>query len=59
MTKRIKDIENPLERFDAQFERMRKIEAIREKNRLRQTVIKLNVGIISILCALYAVYVQF
>jgi len=55
----IKDIENHLERFDARFERNAKIEAIRERNRLYQIVIKLNVGVIAILCAIYAVYMQF
>ncbi len=57
--KRLKDIENHLERFDAGCERDTLIEAIREKKRLYQIVIKLNVGIISILCAVYAVYMQF
>ncbi len=59
MANRIKDIENPLERFNASFERMMKIEAVREKNRLWQTVIKINVGITSILCAIYAALLQF
>ncbi len=57
--KRFKDIVNHLERSDAGFERDAEIEAIREKRRLYQIVIKLNVGIISILCAVYAVYMQF
>jgi hypothetical protein len=55
----LKDIENHLERFEARYERLAKIEAIRQKNRLWQIVIRLNVGIISILCAVYAVYMQF
>ncbi len=59
MRKSIKDIENHLERYDARFEGNAKIEAIRQKNRLWLIVIKLNVGIISILCAVYAVYMQF
>jgi hypothetical protein len=57
--KRLKDIENHLERFEARYERERKIEAIRQKNRLWRIVIRLNVGIIAILCAVYAVYMQF
>lgn len=55
----IKDIENHLERFDARLARDAKIEAIREKNKLYQLVFKLNVGIIAILCAVYAIYMQF
>lgn len=55
----IRDIENHLERADARFERDAKIEAIEQKNRLWRLVIKLNVGIISILCAVYAIYLQF
>ncbi len=55
----IRDIENHLARFDATFEQNAKIEAIRERNELCQTVIKINVGIISILCAVYAIYMQF
>ncbi len=59
MAKRIKDIENHLECFEARCEREAKIEAIRERYELYRLVIKLNVGIISILCAVYAVYMQF
>jgi hypothetical protein len=59
MHKRIKDIENHLERCDARFERLMKIEAIEERHSLYWKVIKLNVGIIAILCAIYAVYLQF
>ncbi len=55
----IRDIENYLERSDARFERLMKIEAIRERRRLYQIVIKLNIGIIAILCAVYAIYMQF
>lgn len=57
--KRLKDIENHLERSDARFKLNAEIEATQERNRLCQLVIKLNVGIISILCAVYAVYMQF
>ena len=55
----ITDIENHIERFDAMLARDARIEAIRAKHDLYRIVIKLNVGIISILCAVYAVYVQF
>ncbi len=57
--KRIKDIENPLDRFDAQFERFMKIEVTREKERKRERIIKIFVGSAAIVCALYAVYMQF
>ena len=57
--KRIKDLEDHLERCDASFERFMKIEAIEERRRLYSIVIKLNVGIVAILCAIYAVYLQF
>ncbi len=57
--KRLKDIENHLERSDAGFEWGANIEAIQERRKLYRIVIKLNVGIISILCAVYAVYMQF
>ncbi len=55
----IKDIENHLERADARFERLMKIEAIQERRRLYQIVIKLNAGIIAVLCAISAIYNQF
>lgn len=57
--KRFNDIENHLERADARFERLMKIEEIQARNKLYQIVIKLNVGIIAILCAVYAIYMQF
>ncbi len=57
--KGLKDIENHLERSDARFERNAKIEAIRERNRICKLVVKLNVGIAAILCAVYAIYIQF
>ena len=56
--KRIKEIENNLELFEARCERNAKIEAIRQRNRIWRIVIRLNVGIISILCTVYAVYMQ-
>jgi len=56
---RIKDIENHLERSDTRFERLVKIEAIRDRDRLIELVIKTNVVIISILCIVYAIYSQF
>ncbi len=55
----IRDIENHLERADARIERFEKIEAIRERRRLYRIVIKLNVGIIAILCAVYAIICSF
>ncbi len=57
--KRIKDIENHLERADARIERFEQIEAVRERNKLINLVIKLTVGIIAVLCAVSAVYNQF
>ena len=56
MPTRIKDIENHLERADARYERFIKIEQIRERKRRRGVIVKIGVGIISILCALYAVF---
>ncbi len=56
---RLIDIENHLERSDARSVRTARIEAVRERNRLIRMVIKTNVAIISILCAVYAVYMQF
>ncbi|MDQ3749312.1 MAG: hypothetical protein M3367_09935 [Acidobacteriota bacterium] len=53
--KRIKDIENHLERSDARFERFLKIEAVREKKKNRERIIELFVGSAVIGCALYAV----
>lgn len=57
--KSIKDIENHLERCEAMCEQNARSEAVRERNRLCLIVVKINVGIISILCAVYAVYMQF
>jgi hypothetical protein len=59
MPGRIRDIEDHLERWDAQCKREAMIEAVRARRRLYRTVIKLNVGIIAILCAIYAIYLQF
>ena len=52
-------IENHLERSDARSVRAAQIKAIQERNRLVRILIKTNVGIVSILCAVYAVYIQF
>jgi hypothetical protein len=57
--KRLKDIENHLERYEARQKREAAIEAIEARCELYRIVIKLNVGIISILCAAYAIYQQF
>ena len=54
-----KDFENHLERGDARIARIARDEAARERNRLIGIVIKTNVAIISILCAVYAIYMQF
>jgi hypothetical protein len=59
MTKRIKDIEDHLERSDARFERFMKIEAMEKQSERRERVIKICVGSAAIVCALYAVYLQF
>ncbi len=56
---RIQDIENHLERADARIKRTAQIEAVRERNKLINLVIKLTVGIIAVLCAVSAVYNQF
>jgi hypothetical protein len=57
--RRLKDIENHLERFDVSFERLLKIEAIREKNTACRALIRLYAGIVAILCAVYAIFMQF
>lgn len=57
--KRLNEIENYMEYSAAKFERNAKSEVIRERRRLYLIVIKLNVGIIAILCAVYAIYMQF
>ncbi len=59
MTRRLKDIENHLERSDARFERFKQIESERELRQLIATVIKLTVGVIAVLCAISAVYNQY
>ena len=55
----IREIEKPLERCDVRIKRTELIEVLRERNQLIYLVIKANVAIISILCAVYAVYMQF
>ena len=50
------DIENQVERFEEMIKQSARIEAIKERRRLYQIIIKLNVGIISILCALSAIF---
>ncbi len=57
--KRIEDIKNHLERADARIKRFEQIEAVRERNKLINLVIKLSVGIITVLCAVSAVRNQF
>jgi hypothetical protein len=52
----IKDIENHLDCWDASYDRFIKIEAIEEKSRKHERIFKTGVGIISIICALYAIY---
>ncbi len=52
-------IENHAQHIAARIERDAKIEAMWERRKLYLIVIKLNVGIISILCAVYAVFMQF
>ena len=59
MAKRIKDIEDHLERYEARCKRDTEIEAIEARHQLYRIVIRLNVAIISILCAVYAIYMQF
>ncbi len=59
MATRIKDIENHLERADARIKRFEQTEAVRERNKLINLVIRLTVGIIAVLCAVSAVYNQF
>jgi hypothetical protein len=59
MTRRLKDIENHLERADARIKRFEQIEAIRERNKLINLVIRLTVGMFAVMCAASAVYNQF
>jgi hypothetical protein len=56
---RLKDIENHLERADARIKRFEQIEAVRERNKLINLVIKLMVGMFAVLCAVSAIYNQF
>ena len=55
----IRNTENYLERADERIAYADKVEAIRERNKLCWLVIKTNVAIISILCIVYAIYLQF
>ncbi len=57
--KRLKDIENHLERADARIERFERIEAIEEHQKLKALVIKMTVGVIALLCAVSVIYNQF
>ena len=59
MAKWIKDTENHLERADAIYDRFIRIEVLEEKSRKRERIFKTGVGIAAILCALYAIYLQF
>ncbi len=56
--KRLKDIEDHLQRSDERYERLIKIEQIREQRKKRERVLKICVGLISILCALYAIAIN-
>ncbi len=59
MTRRLKDIENHLERADARIERFERIEAVEELQKLKALVIKMTVGVIALLCAVSVIYNQF
>ncbi len=54
--KRIRDIENHLERADAELERFSKIEAVREKKEKQKRIIKICLSLLIILCSLYAIF---
>lgn len=55
----IRDIENHLERCDARIRRAELLEAASRRDDLIERVVYANVAIISILCAVYAIYSQF
>lgn len=57
--KKLEDIKNYSELSSLELKRDANIEAIRRRRNLYRIVIKLNVGIISILLAVYAIYLQF
>jgi hypothetical protein len=57
--KRLKDIENHLERAEARYKRFILIEAIREKQKKRKRIVRICVGLFSVLCAFYAILSQF
>ena len=55
----IRDIENHLERCDARIRRVELIEAVSRRDDIIERVIYANVAVVSILCAVYAIYSQF
>ena len=59
MTRRIRDIENHLERADARIERFERIEAVETHQQLKALVIKMTVGVIAVMCAVSVIYNQF
>lgn len=57
--KRIKDIENHLERADAQYDRFLRIEAIEKERRERMLRFKTYIGQLAIAAAMTAILLQF
>ncbi len=55
--KRIKDIEDHLERFEARYDRMIKIEAIRLREKKKKRLIRIGGAVISLGCVGYVLYV--
>jgi hypothetical protein len=55
----LREIEDHLERADARYDRFVKIEALKEKDKRRERILNTGIGIAAILCALYAIYLQF
>ena len=57
--KRIKDIENHLERADARYDRFLRIEAIEEEQRERRRRLKIYIGQLLLAGAITAILLQF
>jgi hypothetical protein len=54
--KRIKDIEDHLERFEARYDRMIRLEALRVRKAEKKRLIRLSVAAVSLGCPGYALF---
>ena len=55
----IRDIKNHLDRFEARYQRNRRIEALRTTRSRKMRIVRYIAGGIALLCAGYAVALQF